>query len=525
MNASRGSVVRAVGGRFRVLGAGLATAALLVGGVVPAAATTTAARDANGTLHYGVAFSSFSGSLDPAASTSVCDSIALQFIYDGLIRNVNGAPAPGLASSWKLAGRTFTLTLRQGVKFQDGTPLDAAAVKKGLEHNMQGVQTHDGLAIISSIDVVDDHTVRLNLNTDTGATLPYVLSGREGMIVAPNTLAKGDAGTAGVGAGPYSLIDYTVGGRLRVKKATTYFDKKGQPFGEIDFVQADSGGPGVTALLAGDIDVFRPDAEQYAALQGKPDVGVDLVPSLSYLQLQLNASRPPFDKLKVRQAVNYAIDRNELNRLVLGGKGVIAWMPWPKGTQYHNPSVAQRYPHNIKKAKQLLKAAGYPKGFQFEMVVPNGAGFIDRQGQVLQQQLEKVGIRTKITKRDSNDVVPTFYEAHQGDAFAALRVGDPSPTGDIYEQWGKDQQVARWLHADRPDITRLMMDAQSSVDPKQIVKDVRTAEKIIVDNALDVEVAFLPQLVAWSKSRLGGTPNAPTQPCLPIDLSHTFVKK
>src|SRR5439155_7091341 len=205
MNASRGSVVRAVGGRFRVLGAGLATAALLVGGVVPAAATTTAARDANGTLHYGVAFSSFSGSLDPAASTSVCDSIALQFIYDGLIRNVNGAPAPGLASSWKLAGRTFTLTLRQGVKFQDGTPLDAAAVKKGLEHNMQGVQTHDGLAIISSIDVVDDHTVRLNLNTDTGATLPYVLSGREGMIVAPNTLAKGDAGTAGVGAGPFGV--------------------------------------------------------------------------------------------------------------------------------------------------------------------------------------------------------------------------------------------------------------------------------------------------------------------------------
>jgi ABC-type transport system substrate-binding protein len=496
-----------------------------VGATLPGSARTGAARDPSGTLRYGVGFSAFSGSLDPAASTSVCDSIALQFIYDGLIRNVDGAPAPGLAESWKLDGRTFTLDLRKGVKFQDGGPFDAAAVKQGLEHNMQGVQTHDGLAIITSIDVVDDHTVRLNLNTDTGATLPYVLSGREGMIVSPKTLDKGDAGTAGVGAGPYALVEYTVGGHLLVKKAKGYFDKKGQPFGQIDFVQADSGGPGVTALLAGDIDVFRPDAQQYDALNGKPDVGIGLVPSLSYLQLQLNASRPPFDKLKVRQAVNYAIDRDELNRLVLAGQGVIAWMPWPKGTTYHNAAVAERYPHNVKKAKQLLKEAGYPNGFDIEIVVPNGADFIDRQGQVLQQQLEKVGIHAKITKRDSNDVVPTFYEAHQGDAFAALRVGDPSPTGDIYEQWGKDQQVARWLDAARDDITQLMLDAQKSVDPNQIVKDVRAAEKIIVDNALDVEVAFLPQLVAWSKSRLAGTPKAPTQPCLPIDLSRTFLKK
>ena len=498
--------------------------------VLTASAATAgvgSARDPNGILRYGVDFAAFSGSLDPAASTSVCDAIALDFVYDTLIHDDHGSPAPGLAQSWKLSGRTFTINLRKGLKFQDGTPFDAAAVKRGLEHNQQGNQTHDGLAIISSIDVVDDHTVRLNLNTDTGATLPYVLTGREGMIVAPSTLDKGNANTNPVGAGPYSFMHYTPGGSLSVRRFKGYFDKKATQFGGIDFTEVSSGGPGVTALLAGDIDVLRSDAEQYDVLKSRPEVKTSITASLSYLQLQFNTTRGPLAKLKVRQAINFAVNRNELNRIVLSGRGVVAWMPWPDGTTFHNAAVANRYPYNPKKAKALLKQAGYPKGFNFKMIVPTGADFIDRQGQVLQQELEAVGIHVTISHLDSNEIVPTFYQAQDGDAFAALRVGDPSPSGDIYEQWGKGQQVAKYVvpGGGRADITKLMLDAQSSADPKQITNDVRTAEKIIVDNALDVEIAFLPQVAAWNTSTVGGKVDSPLQPCAPVDLSHTFLKK
>jgi ABC-type transport system substrate-binding protein len=504
------------------LGVFAVVSTLAIGVATPAGAV----KQSSGILRYGVDFSAWSGSLDPAVSTSVCDAIGLDFIYDTLIHDDHGVPAPGLAQSWKLNGRTFTITLRRGLKFHDGAPFDAAAVKRGLEHNQQGNQTHDGLAIISSIDVVDDHTVRLNLNTDTGATLPYVLTGREGMIVAPSSLDKRDSNTKPVGAGPYTFDHYTPGGSLSVRRFKGYFDKHATQFGGIDFTQVTSGGPGVTALTAGDIDVLRPDAEQYDALKSQPGIGVQLSASLSYLQLQLNTTRGPLAKLQVRQAMNFAINRDELNRVVLGGRGVVAWMPWPETSPLYNAAVAKRYPFNPKKAKALLKQAGYPKGFDFVMVVPTGADFIDRQGQLLAQELGDVGIHVSISHRDSNEIVPTFYQAGDGDGFAALRVGDPSPTGDIYEQWGKGQQVAKYVvpGGGPDDITKLMLDAQASADPKRVVNDVRTAEKIIVDNALDLEVAFLPQLAAWNTSTISGKILAPSQPCAPVDLSRASLK-
>ena len=504
--------------------AGVAVVSLVTFSPVGSAATT-APGNRNGTLHYGVDFSSLSGSLDPAASTSDCDSIALQPIYDTLVHLVNGAPQPGLAQSWSLQGRTFTLNLRPGLKFQDGEPFDAQAVKMGLLHNQAGEQTNYALSIISSIDVVNATTLRLNLNTDSGATLPYTLTGREGMIVAPNDLKN--ANQKPVGAGPYEFVQYTPGGSLTVKRYPGYYDQAAAPFGTVDYVQASTGGPGVTALLAGDIDLFEPDANQYSALKGRPNIGVNISPTLSYLQLQFNTTRPPLNNVKVRQAINYAVNRQQINTVALGGQGIIAWMPWPKGSAYYNASVAQRYPYNPAKARELLKQAGYPHGFNFLMVVPNGAGFVSQEGQLLQQQLDAVGIKTTISMRDSTDIVPTFYQAGSGDGFAALRVGDPSPTGDIYEQWGQGQEVAKYVvpGGGRADITHLMLDAQSTANPTQVISDVRQSEAIIVNNALDAEMAFLPQLTAWDTTKLAGTPTAPENPCLPIPFTGLSLKK
>jgi ABC-type transport system substrate-binding protein len=151
--------------------------------------------DPNGVLRYGVSLGGqgVSGRLAPFASTSVCDVMVMAPIYDTLTHSnpISGELEPGLAERWEIVDdQTVELTLRQGVTFQDGSPFDAEAVKSGLERNAaeDSAQTAASLAVIESIEAVDGTTVRINLNTPAAGSIPAILSGREGMIVAPSAL-------------------------------------------------------------------------------------------------------------------------------------------------------------------------------------------------------------------------------------------------------------------------------------------------------------------------------------------------
>ena len=131
-----------------------------------------------GVLRYGYDLGAQSTNFDPGKSVSDCDAVAIQPIYDTLIhRDLNGNLQPGLAQSWQLQGKTLTLHLRPAVKFQDGTPFDANAVKQGLQH-LKGNSSLNSVQIIDSIDVVDPLTVQLNLHDLTCVQLLYAFTAR-----------------------------------------------------------------------------------------------------------------------------------------------------------------------------------------------------------------------------------------------------------------------------------------------------------------------------------------------------------
>jgi peptide/nickel transport system substrate-binding protein len=487
-------------------------------------------------LRYGHDLSAqFTNTFDVSKSKGDCDQLPMAFIYDNLLtlNRANNELQPSLADSWTVEGtdkRTITLKLHPGVKFTDGTPVDADAVKKGLEKNNTNDQL-TSLDSIKTIDVVDPSTVRLNLKDDQSTPLLYALaSSRDGMIMSPKSFAT--AGTKPVGSGPFEFESFEPGKEIRLKKNPDYWRKGVYDFPGIAFTQVGTGPPAVTALRANNVDMIRFEPESYDTLKSDSDVDVVVQPTAAYLQLQFRIKykdpnkKSPFENKLVRQAVRYAINTAEINKLVQHDLGKIANQSLPSDSPGYNPDVANEYPYNPDKAKELLKEAGYPNGFTFEMAIPGpGIKNMADQGQLIQDQLKKVGITAKIKPIPGSDIASTYYIGQEGDAFAAERLRSTFYPGQYYDQWGKFQFVAIWNGAERADIDDLALRAQAAEDANVTADLTKQAAKIAVDEALEVPIAFAPQFLAYSKARVGGTVGGQPDICDPPDLSKMVMKK
>jgi peptide/nickel transport system substrate-binding protein len=510
------------GARGLVLAAALALALVSCSG---SDSGGSGAANANGTLRYGYDLSAqFTDHFDPAKSTGDCDAIVQARIYDTLIhRDVDGNLQPGLAEKWDIApdGKGITLHIRPDVRFHDGTAFDANAVKNGLLHNKPSPQL-SSLQLIDTIDVVDPLTVKINLTRAAPLNLLYALGSRDGMIVSSNSLNTADKQP--VGAGPFRFDGYQPGSKITVTKFPEYWDKDSYNFRSIEFTQVGTGPPAVTALKSGAVDYIRFEAESYNGLKSSPNVGVAVQPTGSYLQFQFRFDKP-FDNLKVRQAFNYAIDRKQINDIVNAGQGEIASQTFPKSTPAYDPSLANVYSYDPPKARQLLAEAGYANGLQIEMVIPGGnIANMERQGALLQQQLQAVGVTAKITRINGSDIATNYYQKRTGNAFAAARLADPYLINQIWGQYGVGQYVATYTSQERPDITDISNRAFAETDSQKYYDLVKQASKIVVDQALEVPIAFTPQFIAYDKNKVGGTVKAQTDICDPPDMTRVTVK-
>jgi len=476
-----------------------------------------------GILRYGYDFASQFTNLDPGKSTGDCDALVLAPIFDTLIRkDAGGTLLPGLATSWLVQGQTLTLHLQPGVKFSDGEVFDASAVKLGIEH-LEKNTTYTDLANVTSIDVVDPLTVRLTLSGTPPIELLYSMTGREGMIVAPNAIAT--ASSHPVGAGPFMFTSFSSGASLSERANPTYWAKGTYKFGGIDFTQVGVGPPSVTALKAGSVDMVSIQPESYPALKSDPAVGIAVQNTTAYLQFQFRFT-PPFDNLDVRKAAEDAINRAQINQVVQAGLGEVANQTFFKSSPGYNPDVAGLYSYNPAMAHQLLVQSGLPLPVRIEMVIPGGnIASMEDQGAILQQNLDAVGFSVTIKRVLGSDIEAGYYLAGEGNAFAAERPGEPYPPVQIYDQWGSNQFVAIWSKGERPDITSMILQALDAPSTAAAYQLTRQTEALVMNQALDAPIAFAPQLEAYSTATVGGVVKAQTGVCDAVDLSGLIVKK
>ena len=452
------------------------------------------------------------------------------FLYDSIVREGPGDLRPGLAERWDIApdGSSVTLHFRPGQTYHDGSKLTADTVRQGLEYNAKNVVLGGVFSRVGSYDVVDDVTLKVNLKDPYPLRFLFDLTGQPGMVVAPSSFGKADS--APVGAGPFKFVSYRPGASLTLAKYPGHWEADKYDIDGIEYRQIGSGNPSVTGLRAGDVDVARFTADLLPAVKKDKGLGVAARPTGEFIQLQFRlkdktGKDTPFANPLVRQAVSYAVNRDEINRVVEADTATVTNLHYPSDSPFHVSALEGTYDYDIKQAKNLMKDAGYPKGFKTEIVVPGGGITAqERQAELIKDQLAAIGITAKVTRVLPQDVFLTFYQRRQGDILSARQLQSSLGPGTLFQQFGKGQQIATYTGGARDDISTLTDQAYRATNQTDLNRITQEMEAIAVDQALDVPIAFVKQFVAWDKDRISGTPVAPYDSCVPIDLRGVTVK-
>jgi peptide/nickel transport system substrate-binding protein len=457
----------------------------------PPAANVVTDYDPTAILKYGSVPAS---SLDPIRQVEANEITVLQTIYDPLVKlNEKDEPVPGLATEWKTVGAdTMEFTLRTGVKFQDGTPFDAEAVKFNVDRAKTSPDStiKADLANVKSVEVVDADTVRFKLDPPNPAALPLILSDRAGLMASPTAVQA--AGTsqafsaAPVGAGPYKIEgEWFSRERVSVRAWDGYWNAAERKLGGIDFIET-STDASLPAVQAGDLDIQYIEDGKVDAACADSRLRVYSTPSNEIRVFIINQSMPPFDNLKVRQALYYALDRQGIADALTGGKAEAATGFFPKGSIAYSPELENAYPYDPEKAKQLLAEAGYPDGITFTAETGTSFTAYITMGELIQAQLKESGINMELQLIDPATTLARLYgNATTPPAMAASPLAFPparQPSARLRDRFLSD---GRYNPSDVEisGIRDLIDKADAATDPAERADYFQQAAKLASDQA------------------------------------------
>lgn len=472
---------------------------------VPPAPTATPGLKRGGTLVFG--FQNDITSFDPAFSTSATDYTYFRLLYDSLVgydpKTVR--PEPQLASEWKVTDPvTWEVTLRPGVQFDDGTPVDAAAVKKHLDRVLDpstASLARSEIAVIKSVEVIDPQRIRITTQTPS---LPLVngFFTRAGMPYSPAAVGKygKDTKRNPAGAGPFKLTRWEPQSLVELERNPNYWVKDKPYLDRIRVNIIPDTGTLISNLRAGTADViYKPGLNQVASLQKDPNIQVELVDGMVYTWLGINIGIPPFDNKDLRLAVAQAVDPQELINVANEGIGRPAsggfLFPWMLGYQGKDLPVLSK--PDLAKSRELQTKAGKSSGFGFETIWWNTAN--GPQVEVLRVQLAKSGIDLKSTKMD----VATYSARNRAcDWQAQMRSG--SPLGIFEPETYGERYVSRTgafkacgFSDDR--FEELLSKSRGTVNAAERAKSIAEMNKIFADSWAWIPLFYAPQEGAQRK--------------------------
>jgi peptide/nickel transport system substrate-binding protein len=369
------------------------------------AAGSASAGGASGTVNWEWKLPT---SWDPVTSSAGWDMHALGLVYASVTTlNPAGNVKPGLASSWKYApdGKSVTFTLRPGLKFSDGTPLTATAVKENLTRGQtqQNSTVAAELSVISKVIVNSPTSFTLDL-TQVDYQVPDLLAGKDGMIVNPSAFKDvASIPTKPEGAGPFALTSYVPDSHANLARNPDYWDASQIHVANFNVLSITQPEQILSALESGQVNVAYIAGNQVASAKAA-GFKIDVVPSEVVNELDIQTTSSPFTNPKVVQAINYAINRQAILQVQASGYGSVAYQPFPAGFVGYSAALANEYPYNPTLAKQLLAQAGDSKGLSITLT---STASTDSLAEQIQGQLEQVGI--KVTIKDIAADTSTQY--------------------------------------------------------------------------------------------------------------------
>jgi peptide/nickel transport system substrate-binding protein len=469
-----------------------------------ALATSTAAMAARTDLVVGVVLEP--PHLDPTAGAAAAiDEVVYANVFEGLTRiGSKGEVLPDLAESWTVSedGKAYTFKLHSGVKFHDGTDFDASDVKFSLDRARAADSTNAQKGLfeaIESVDVVDPTTVKVTLKHPQGSFL-YNMGWGDAVIVAPET--AGTNKEKPVGTGPFKFESWARGSAIKLVKADHYW---GDPVAldKVEFRVIPDASAAIPAMLSGDVQAFpnMPVGDGLSQLESDPRFKVVIGSTEGETILAMNNKKSPFDNLKVRQAISHVLDRKAIIDGASNGLGT------PIGSHFapHNPAyidLTGTYPHDVAKAKELLKEAGFENGFKTTLKLPPPAYARDG-GQIIASELREIGIDAEIVPLEWADWLKQVFTDKDYDMTIVSHT-EPNDI-DIYAR--KDY----YFNYNNPAFDKVIGELNLTSDEAKRKELYGEAQKIL---AQDAPVGFLfelPKIGVWDAKLEGMWDNSPIQ--------------
>ena len=456
--------------------------------------------------------------MDPPQITDLNSARVTKRIFEGLVAQELGSYklVPGLARSWEISkdGLIYTFNLRANVTFHDGTPFNAEAVKFCFERqlNEQGPYYKTGtypyvkgfLGNVQGVEVVNPLTVQIKLKAPLTPFLQY-LAHQSLFMFSPESLKRWgkDVVKHPVGTGPFRLETWEPGVKVVLARNDQYWG--GAPkIRQAIYVPIVEAQARLVALKTGDIDLTMdvpPDSLD--GLRRDPNLVVAESDSSAVWYVTLNTRHPILKDRRVRQALNHAVNKEAIIRDILRGTAIVSRGPIsPVYGPYYEENTA-RYPHDLEKARALLKEAGYAGGFELGFLVPeSGSGMQSpvEMATVIQANLAQIGVRAKIQTMEWGAYLRKYLEQpDMAEMSWNPSIGDPDHM--MYMLLSSDRFPpafnSGYYQNDRVD--DLLRRARTTLDDKARVPLYREAQKLVVEDAPWIFVDHGKQVIVHRK--------------------------
>ena len=469
--------------------------ALMLSGCSEATPSPTSKPQAGGTVTVGI--QQEPGTFDPFLAQAAGDKEILFNLYEGLYKSdASGVMQPALALSHTLSAdaKVYTFKLRQGVKFHDGKALTSADVVYSYGQATREGSNVAGLSGIDSVTAPDAQTVVITLKAPDVELLPFLNT-----AIVPQGAEK--LQEKPVGTGPFRFEAYTTGQQVVLVKNESYWIDGKPVVDRVEFRIASNADAAFLELKAGNIDIFPYlSFERAGEIADRYETREDIKNMVQILAL--NNDRPPFDDVRVRKAMNLAIDRQGLLDQTNEGYGTeLASGMSPAMGRFYNAELEGMFDQNIAEAKSLLAAAGFADGFETTITVPSNYGYHVNSAVVLAEQLKAVGIKAAIEQVDWQTWLERVYFGRDYATTVIALTSEFTPK-DVLSRYVSDSS-GNFINFSSTEYDRIFREIQPMTDEASRIAGYKTLQKILADEAASVYLQDPATMVAVSKG-IGG---------------------
>lgn len=440
-------------------------------------------------------------SLDPHKAVAAGTDEVLYNVFEGLVKpSVDGTLVPAVAKEYTIApdGMSYTFTLRENVTFHDGSLVTAEDVIYSVKRcagllavSDPEVVLESALSVISAVEKVGEDTIVLTLSEPNTELLGFLTC-----AIIPEDYTEQESKP--VGTGPYKFVSYTPLTSFVVERYEDYYGEK--PYLEsVTFKICASNDAAFLELMAGTIDIFPYLTEEQAA-QLPAEYTLEVGSSNLVQAVFLNNAFAPFTDVRVRQALCYAVDKNELLEIVSGGRGhVIGSNMFPNFGVYYDASLENYYAYQPEKAKELLETAGYGEDnpLTFTLKVPSNYDFHVATAQVLTEQFKEVGVMVELQLVEWSAWLAQVYKGRDYEATIVGLDASLAPS-DVVKRY-VSTAANNFLNYENERFDELFAKALACTEEEEKIAYYKEIQKLLTEEAASVYLQDAAKLVAVKK--------------------------